>query len=253
MRKTERTQRAQLVATARDHVGYRALPNRDSAYGKLTGHPNQTWNGAFLTVLFEQAGIPCPPFDNTAVALAEYARQNRLYRKPLAGDVVFYAFSADGPYGQPHTGLVTEVDADGTGFRAVEAQVSPPSRRGNQDPTGVFERQRFLTDVLSFARPAYGTTAPTPAASGDGARIQVRTSTVRPGATNQQVEAVQHALGAYAGLQNAERGVFDRATVSAYARWQRLCGLVGDQANGTPDKQTLEMLAERDGRFTVRD
>lgn len=225
-----------VIEAARSQIGYRALPNRRTPFGDFTGYPEQVWAGSFLTYAMSTALIPCPPLTATSSALAEFVRTNRLYRTPRTGDVVFFVFPTEGSFGQPHVGLVTEVAAGN--FRCVEGQTASGNPRGNQDASGVFERTRYLTDVLGFGRPGYGKRTRKAAPPTE----TVRTLAVQPGKTNQQVEAVQRRLGNAVQLQEAKRGTFDSATRSAYARWQRVCGKAGPDADGTPDSDTLIRL-----------
>jgi hypothetical protein len=66
------------------------------------------------------------------------------------------------------------------------------------------------------------------------------------------VVTVQLALSETVGLRGYERGMFDGATRSAYARWQAVCGFVGQDVDGMPDVTSLELLGQVSGLFTVR-
>lgn len=244
-----RERRERFIAAAREQIGYRAAPNLASEFGHRAGHGNQTWDGSFLEYCARTAKVQVPSLTSTASALAYFIANRRIFRVPRPGDIVFYAFSAEGnSFGQPHCGLITTVRPDGS-FLAIEGQTSPgpASPRANPTPNGVFERERYRTDVLAFARPRFRDTE-----KGDKNMTDVKTW-VRTGhfayrKSHKSVVLVQTALG----VQGARRGYFDGRTKSAYAEYQRRQGLVGRAASGQPDMETLTKLGTSTGLFTVR-
>ena len=145
------------LSTASRHVGYVAQANRNSIYGQKVGLPNQTWNGAFLDVVFFEstASLDVPTFTYTPSALAYFVEKNRLYGKPRRGDIVFYAFPTEDGLTQPHVGIVTDTSMwkVNRSFKAIEGQTDSGLPRGSRDKDGVYERIRYITDVLVFARP----------------------------------------------------------------------------------------------------
>lgn len=237
------------LATASRQLGYVSQANRNSIYGQKVGLPNQTWNGAFLDVVFHEstASLDVPTFAYTPSALAYFIEKNRIFRKPQKGDIVFYTFPTEDSLSQPHVGIVTDVSAwkvNGS-FKAIEGQVDSGLPRGNHDKDGVYERIRYSTDVLAFARPQL-------ARSSDMKlnfqyttdRASEYTAKVNSSITNQpfeEVAEIQMALSAKVGLRNARRGVFDAHTRSAYAKWQRFLGY-GNRATGQPDAPSLDQL-----------
>lgn len=258
-RRAAREVREAFLASLRAQVGYRARPNLDTVYGVTTGHPNQPWAGALLQHCATEARLDLPALNLTTSALQHFTRTDRLYRNPRPGDIVFYGFPAEGqPYGQPHTGVVTETGTWklGRSFLAIEGQVSPgpASPRSDPAPTGVFERERFETDVLAFARPRFAARqAASPAENAASPIFHVpwiRTGHFKYGKAHKSVELVQQALGETVGLRNSRRGYFDSQTKSAYAAYQRSKGLT--DATGQPDSTTLEQLGTITGIFTVR-
>jgi hypothetical protein len=235
--------------TASRHVGYVAQSNRNSVYGNRVGLPNQTWNGAFLDVVFLEstASLSVPTFAYTPSALAYFVEHNRIFRKPKRGDIVFYAFPTEDSLGQPHVGIVTDVSMwkVNRSFKAIEAQTDSGLPRGSRDKDGVYERIRYITDVLAFARP-----------KGKSRRLRASNFSYSPdrsseyiakvnsSLTNQpfdEVAEIQLALSTKVGLRDARRGVFDNHTRSAYAKWQRHMGY-GNRATGQPDAPSLDQL-----------
>ena len=248
--KQARERREQFIAAAREQIGYRAAPNLASEFGHRAGHGNQTWDGSFLEFCARAAHVDLPALSSTASALAYFIAKRRIFRVPRPGDIVFYAFSTEdgNGFGQPHCGLITTVRPDGS-FLAIEGQTSPgpASPRANPTPNGVFERERFRTDVLAFARPRFRDTEKGGRNMKD-VKTWVRTGHFAYRKSHKSVALVQTALG----VQHARRGVFDGPTKSAYAEYQRQQGLVGRAASGQPDTETLTKLGTSTGLFTVR-
>jgi len=115
----------------------------------------------------------------------------------------------------------------------------------------VFERTRWKHDVLGFGRPDFKLRPGREYKKADG-QPQISVSNVRPGRRNKEIETVQLALARVTGLRNAKQGAFDGQTQAAYAQWQRQSGLVGNQANGIPDLESLKALGEATQLFELR-
>lgn len=255
MRKDRESAATQFVEKARSQVGYRALPMRQSVFGQAVGYAGQTWNGSFVEWVIRETGTDLPPMINTTAALAALMRADRFFRVPKIGDVMFLETSADGDFGQPAVGVVTDVSEWGR-MRAVKAvlgQVGSPAPRGSNDPTGVFERVYYETDVLGFARPGGRTKFRVPEHTAENVKTVMRLSAFQYGKSNKSVEILQLALGNTVGLRDAVRGKLDAQTKSAYAAWQRRVGMVGSDADGTVDMMSLERLGNATGLFTVKD
>ena len=262
-----------LVEAASAYVGYTSRPGvsifqTDVGY---TGDAFQ-WDGAFVDRVFRDAHIDGPTHLHTASALAFYVRNGLVREKPHPGDIVFYGFSGEGgkpAFDSPHVGIVTNTEkwrTHGT-FRAIEGQVSNGLPKSPQDGNGVYERTRYETDVLLFARPRLRTrksfkvtTAADSAATLHIVRIShlnrctsaAQAASAKP-EFRKSVELVQLALAEHPAVQlrNAERGVFNTQTKAALAAFQRYHGV--SNATGAPDIQSLEALAASQSpeRFTV--
>ena len=146
---------AGVIAQAQRHVGYRAQPQRKSAF-QLAGYVGQPWNGTFVDRVLHDAFADFAEvrFLSTVTALSFYVKANRVYQKPRPGDIVFFNFATDPQHAfeQPHVGVVTEVRPDGS-FRTVEGETGPGTPQGSQLVDGVFERVRYADDALGFVRP----------------------------------------------------------------------------------------------------
>lgn len=247
-----------LVDAASEYIGYTAKANRSSTFGQQAGVNGLNWDGAFIDVVAKESGVLIPSCTYTPAALAAFIRTGRTFHVPKAGDIVFFAFATeDGErLAAPHVGIVTDVTAwkKHRSFKTVEAQVSQGTPRGNQDINGVYERIRYETDVLAFARPAKRG-LPTGDMKGlsDGLpkvlpAYLTRCLSAAKAATasaehRKAVELVQTALATEVGLREADRGVYNGKTRSAFAAFQRSIGYV--DPDGLPDATSLRMLAVR--------
>jgi len=230
---TLKSKRLKLVETARTHIGYRAAPLKQNAYG-VHGFD---WDGAFVARLTRLAGLQDIGFFSTTAALQWATRERRIYVKPQVGDIAVFAFSQGS--GQPHVGIVSSAGSWKTdrSFQCVEAQVPSPAPRENQDPTGVFEWTRHEADVIGFIR--LGDAAVDRGTNNDAPLLRV--SDLHLGGRSKKIESLQTALGEQSCLSHATRGVYDRTTASAFHAWERKSDTVGNP------QRALELLAARTG------
>jgi len=238
-----------VLDRARSYAGMRSLPLRNNDFGKQAGYGGAPWDGAFLqTVLREEDLHVGTAFTASTVALAYFFKQNRLYVNPKPGDIVFYHFAATNTFEQPHVGLVTEVTdwKKNRTFRAIEGETSPGTPRGHGESDGVYERVRFETDVLAFARPVYGTLPEAVETS-----TELRPSQFQNNKSSGGVVTLQTALHKVTGATGFVRGKFDSQTRSAVRRFQREAGIA--DGNGSVDVKTLRALGRLSGLFKARD
>jgi hypothetical protein len=259
-----------FIATARKYIGYQSESLGRNQFGAKVGYDTKPWDGAFIDVVARESGLRLPSLVYTPAALAEFIRNREVQTQPRPGDLVFFNFSTelDG-FGPPHVGLVVDVrNFESTGeFLAIEGNVVGPTNYSQQD--GVHQRLRHLTDVLIFARPAElqawklstdelrtklrkffrirGQVDSTELA----ASTLVKADAVKPGLRNKNIELVQIALGLVTDIEGAERGKWDIPTASAFARFQRNIGRVGQDADGLPDVPTLNRLGKETGLFEL--
>ena len=250
-----------IVETASAYVGYTAR-QQNNTFAISTGYTGTfQWDGSFVDRVLREANFNgVPSHANTVTALSFYIRNGMQRRAPKPGDLVFYSFSAPSgtaTFDPPHIGIVTDVSRwrrDGA-FKAIEAQVNPGQPKGPLEENGVYERTRYATDVLTFARvpgrlklktleknnkevpvvlPAHITRCMT-ANQASTAKPQLRKS----------VEAVQLALAAHPAVnfQNADRGVFNLKSQSAFASFQRSIGVPAERCDGVPTLEHLDRLA----------
>jgi hypothetical protein len=242
-----------FIAEAASQVGYTARPNRNSFYGERTGYNSHPWSGSFIDVIAHSTDVDIPSLVYPTAALQVFMKTGRLHVTPKPGDIAFFAFPTEGHFDVQHVGIVEDVTGvtfNGS-FKTIEANIDTGLAKGPQDRNGIFERTRYLTDVIGFGRPNFRRTRMQLPAEGGPEDLQLSTKPVvnlarvltwKP---SMDVELIQIALAATSDLRNAKKGVFDAQTKSAFASFQRSVGYVGPDASGVPDAQSLKLLAAK--------
>jgi hypothetical protein len=249
---------SRLVQEAESHVGYTANQTVPDIFSSTIGRPGIPWAGPFIDVCARKAGIRLPSFVNTASALASFIKTNRIFPRPEPGDIVFFQTASDSNHGQPHVGIVTDVEhfeVHGM-FQCVEGQTDSGTPKGLASKNGVYKRNRYEYDVLAFARPNFERAEAAAQLEDPGKDLTkpvVQGPSIKAGMKHKYVVHIQLALAEIVGLHGANRGEFDRKTRAAYANFQRMIGYVGDQASGLPDSASLKVLAQLSGAFRVID
>ena len=247
LRKTSDAQQL-VISSAEKHLGYHCRPGNVSVFGQTVGYSGLVWSGAFIDVVFREAGFQLPACVYSPSGLSEFIRQRAWRERPQPGDIVFFNFPKDEQFGMPHVGLVTNTEAwraDGY-IQTIEANVNSGLAKASLTKDGVFRRVRSKRDVLGFGRPGY---KPIPAPLTGVPEITI--GNIRPGKRNREIELVQRALAQRVGLGAWKPGMFDGHVMSAYAQYQRIIGFVGDDANGIPDIDSLQRLGRETGTFTA--
>lgn len=234
------------VELARKLSGYRSHPNRESVFGRETGHPGEPWAGSFINETLREAGMLETSFVSTTAALGWFLKHGRVFTEdPQPGDIVFYAFPSLRGFEQPHVGLVTEtvLYKESGEFRALEGETASGLSRGNQDADGLFERTRYEPDVVGFVRPR----EPKPL---DLRNIPEDVLTVRPSnfgkrspARHKATVAVQLALFDATGAGKFIEGEWDGLTRSAFEQFLRTVG-VYEEVGDLPSDLQLYMLGQ---------
>lgn len=254
MRGTATAYLPNIIEHAQTYVGMRSRAFKANGFGEKFRVSGKPWDGAYLETVLRELGYTCGvSLVSSTAALGYFNRENRIFRVPKAGDLVFFAWSTDGDgFGPPHVGLVTDAsEFKKTGlFRTVEGMIDPGTPRGHKEQDGVYERVRTVSDVLAFARPVY-TVIPKPLAPTltVGSEEYVRVSDFRLGKSNRSTVLLQTALFKTIGAYGFEKGKFDRQTQSAVLRFQRECGFM--ETDGMPDEKTLMELGARSGVFLL--
>ena len=232
-----------VLQLAESNVGYRARAQKSNVYGQELGQDGSPWAGAFLETVMRDAGeLSLPSLVHTTSALAEFVRTNRIYKNPKPGDLAFFAYSTDGPFSQPHIGLVTDITrwkSDGE-FRAISGQIASGLSKGPQNEDGVYERLHMNTEILAFARPRYGKNVRVKV---DETAPALQPSQLQFGKSTKATVLLQTALAETVGARGMVRGKFDTPTKLAVASYQRKIGYGSDDAIGQINVTTLSRLA----------
>jgi len=246
--------RERFLEEARKHLGYRPRPGGISEFGMRVGYGGHDtpWSGAFVDCVARDAGIYVPACVYSPSGLAEFAYLGRLTFEPRPGDIAFFSFATDKDFGMMHVGIVNDVSkfqSHGV-FECIEANANSGLGRAPKDRDGIYLRTRWKYETAGFGVPNFE------ARPGMEAKTQtdsqkLRLLDVQPGRKNKRIIALQRALEIKANLDRYTPGTFDGPTMLAYARWQRICGLVGSAANGEPEYPTLERLGRETGCFEV--
>lgn len=238
----------EIVAEAKRHVGYRAQPDRKSAF-QLKHYLGKPWNGTFIDrVLHDALGdFAEVRFLSTVTALSYFVKRNRVYQKPRLGDIAFFNFATDpqNMFEQPHVGVVIAVEPNGS-IRTVEGETSPGTPQGSQLADGVFERVRWPAEVLGYVRPAE-----VKRYRRDGERPKLKLSyfTSNPKTRAKAVETVQRALNRLYPDWSFIQGKKNREFTTRFGLFSRENGVVENR--GELHYLPLTMLADRTGEFEV--
>ena len=270
--------------TARKYVGYKAELLGRTGFGERVGYDATVWSGAFIDVIARESGQHLPSFVYSPAALAEFTRSGQLRKTPQPGDIAIFNFasSTSNQFGAPHCGLVIDTREFKSNGRFLTIEGNTTGTTSYQAFDGVHQKIRHATDVVTFCRPANfergirkltrdagsawfkivarlrmkltDPEARLEVAQLEEAAAQLQTVDVKKliqGTKNKQITVVQLALSQVTDLQGAEQGKWDQATASAFARFQRNIGRVGQDAAGTPEVTSLVRLAKETGLFNV--
>jgi len=246
--------RARFVEEAEKHLGYRTRPNGLSEFGARVGYNGHDipWSGAFVDCVARDAGIYVPACVFAPSGLAEFVNSGRFTNSPRPGDIAFFSFATDKDFGMMHVGIVSDASNFETHdiFTCIEANANSGLGRAPKDRDGVYLRTRWKYETIGFGIPNFEVRPGTEVKTLTDSQ-KLRLLDVQPGRRNRRIPMLQDALRIKADLTQYQHGTFDGPTMLAYARWQRICGLVGSAANGEPDLPTLERLGRETGCFRV--
>lgn len=275
-----------FIATARKYVGYKSELLGRNIFGERVGYDATVWSGAFIDVIARESGLDLPSFVYSPAALAEFFKNGQLRKKPQPGDIAIFNFASittnnGSAFAAPHVGLVVDTRELTSNGRFLTIEGNAAGSTSYQQFDGVQQKMRYVTDVVAFARPAnfergIRKFVRTAAAASfqltawvrkkfsaaerielvqlEEAAAQLLTVDVKKlitGTKNKHVTAVQLALSQVTDISGAEEGKWDAATASAFARFQRIIGRVGSQANGKPEVTSLQRLAKETGLFNL--
>lgn len=252
----------EFVDKALSFVGYRARENRDNMFGERRNLNGQPWDGMFIDVVAEEAGLDdraLPRLIYAPVAMSQFVQTDRFFKRPAKGDIVFFDTSTVSDFGVPHVGIVTDASRhaiDGT-FECVEG-MTPSGMPKRSDPSdGVYLRRRHASEVIGFGRPKFSKRQVNKPQDVDGkpsALPTVNLAQLRNGGRpNRSVELVQVALSQVTGITGYDRAKFCKRTQLAYAKFRRSLGYTASASSATDvDINSLRELAERTKLFNAK-
>lgn len=268
-----------FIKSAQQHVGYTAEQLGKNMFGARVGYDSQPWGGAFVDVCAREAGLKLPSFTYTPAALAEFIRSGNYSRVPQPGSIAIYNFSSNvghaaDAFAMPHCGIVTDVREFEESGKFITIEGNTVGSTTHQQKDGVHQKIRSINDVILFCNP--GVTSGSKTFNErllrllDRGRTKVESDElkfieemqrdpklltiekeIRPGDRNKKIEIIQLALGTVTDIRGCQPGKWDSITAAACARYQRMIGFVGKDADGLPDVNTLKRLARDTGLFNV--
>lgn len=274
-----------FIKTAQQHLGYTSDQLGKNKFGARVGYDSQPWSGAFIDVCAREAGLNISSFVYSAAGLAEFIRAGDFSREARPGSIVIYNFSSNvghaaDAFNMPHCGIVTDVREFSETGKFVTVEGNTEGSTSNQKKDGVHQRIRTINEVLLFCHPNFEQDA----ANGprrrtfnqkllaflDRGRTKLDTDElkfieeaasnpvellmnkeIRHGDRSKKIEIIQLALGTVTDIRGATLGKWDQVTATACARYQRMVGYVGKDADGLPDVNTMKRLAKDTGLFYV--
>jgi hypothetical protein len=272
-----------FISNAQKYLGYTSEILGRNMFGQKVGYDTQPWSGAFIDVVARESDLNIPSFVYSAAGLAECIRTGAISRVPKLGDIVLFNFSSmsgyePDPFGPPHCGIVMDVqEFTKTGrFVTVEGNTEGPGKHLTKD--GVHQKIRSITDVVIFCRPVFNNGKLRSRSTFyerlmkifDGARTRMTNdelkeiqeaasapsiikinNEIKHGDRNKRIETIQLALATVTDLRGCEPGKWDQVTASAFARFQRNIGKMGQDVTGLPDPGTLNRLSKVTGVFRL--
>ena len=267
-----------FIKSAQRHLGYTAEQLGRNMFGEKVGYNATPWAGAFVDVCARDAGLKIPSFTYTPSALAEFIRSGNFSRAPQLGDIAIYNFSSNvghaaDAFAMPHCGIVTDVREFSSSGRFVTVEGNTKGSTPHQNKDGVYQKVRTINEVLVFCQPLRASRQTfnewlmkamdrgrTKFDGEDVKAIEEAASAVQTikldreiahGDRSKKIEIIQLALATVTDMRGASIGKWDSVTAAACARYQRMIGYVGVDADGLPDVNTLKRLARDTGLFEL--
>jgi len=161
---------AAVLQVAASQIGTVQAANGSNPYGIYYGMDRVAWCAEFVWWVFNHAGVGnlIPKSAYTPTFFGWFESHHQAPNDIQPGDVVFFdwqlgGFVNPGQEGRiDHVGIVEAVLPDGR-IQTIEGNTTPPTGSGNQGQGGgVWRRQRSMSCVAGWGRPAYSN-APAPA------------------------------------------------------------------------------------------
>jgi hypothetical protein len=130
---------SKVVEIASKEIGQGETPinSNKTKYGKWFGLDGMAWCGMFVSWCYAQRGAPLPNigfkkgYAGCQTAVAYFRKHNRVTTTPVAGNIVFFDWNADGRF--DHTGIFVKWIEIGKTFESIEGNtaVGNDSNGGN--------------------------------------------------------------------------------------------------------------------------
>jgi hypothetical protein len=231
-----------VLSVARSQLGTVQAKDGSNPYGRAYGMDRVAWCAEFVWWCFTTAGagglIPKTAYTPTFFKWFEDHRQDPDDLRP--GDVIFFDWQlgglvTPGREGRiDHVGIVEARLADGR-VQTIEGNTTPPTGSGNQGMGGgVWRRNRAMSCVAGWGRPAYGApSGPAPTAPFDPASLP----TLSKGMTSPHVALFQKASNAAPWSPELPllpvTGFYGDQTQNVVRRAQAQRGITGADADGS--------------------
>lgn len=145
---------SKIVDVAAAEIGVFESPKNSNKtkYGKWFGFDGVAWCGIFVSWCYAQSGFQLPNigfdkgFAGCQTAVAYFRKNKQIAETPVAGDIVFFDWDADGRY--DHTGIFVK-QIDKNHFESIEGNTS----LSNQSNGGQVMRRIRQYSVAIFAHP----------------------------------------------------------------------------------------------------
>jgi peptidoglycan hydrolase-like protein with peptidoglycan-binding domain len=147
------------LQAALDEVGYVEGSGNHTKYGAWYGMDGQPWCAQFVSWCAEQDGSQAfakgqryayVPYIVQDAAAGKNGLQQVSASQAKRGDLVCYDWEGDGV--ADHVGLVVDPPGSGSSFHTVEGNTSSGTSGSQSNGGGVYQRTRYVSDVVCFAR-----------------------------------------------------------------------------------------------------
>lgn len=211
----------ELLALAKNEIGYKETGNNGTKYGKEYGLDNNPWCQMFVWWLAKHVGLKDNvDFPHTAScprALLWFKGKGILYKEPLPGDWIFFKWTSNKTTEASHVGLVTKV-TDSRVY-TIEGNAGSASDR-------VIEKDYALRYgcIVGYGR------LPLEGGKVEDEAVVVSPRELRQGMTGNDVRLVQTHLyyNGYRATMYKPDGIFGPRTLTAVKKFQKAKDLAQD-------------------------
>ena len=213
---------SEVLALARNQIGYKEGKNNSNKYGAAYGWNNVAWCCQFIWWLMTQKGVPVTK-TASCTALWNWAKGKGLSVSEYSlkpGDIVFFDFGGGSQCN--HVGIVESVGS--SRITTIEGNTSSGNSGSQSNGDGVYRRYRYNSQISHAYRPQY---------DAEERSCTVTLPEIKKGSKGSTVKAVQILLNAYGYNCGTADGDFGTKTHNAVVAFQKAKGLGQDGIVGT--------------------